>query len=163
MQMSFGALELAERLKRDNVLMRVDALIGGRKLHPRSLQGLQARVITMVEEDRTILMLLFMFKSNCWVWHKWLYRMLCWSKRCVYRIDFQFCGLSLSDAIPDKTTLCRFRNSGNDNRLERIACKGSINEQLQSHGLMIKGATGAVIDATLIESAARPAEKSHPT
>ncbi|SFP61728.1 transposase, IS5 family, partial [Nitrosomonas cryotolerans] len=32
----------------------------------------------------------------------------------------------------------------------------SINEQLQSHGLMIKGATGAVIDATLIESAARP-------
>jgi hypothetical protein len=26
----------------------------------------------------------------------------------------------------------------------------SINEQLQSHGLMIKGATGAVIDATLI-------------
>ena len=34
-----------------------------------------------------------------------------------------------------------------------LAC---INEQLQSHGLMIKGATGAVIDATLIESAARP-------
>ena len=32
----------------------------------------------------------------------------------------------------------------------------SINEQLQSHGLMIKGVTGAVIDATLIESAARP-------
>src|SRR5690606_14328740 len=27
---------------------------------------------------------------------------------------------------------------------------------IQSHGLMVKGATGAVIDATLIESAARP-------
>jgi IS5 family transposase len=27
------------------------------------------------------------------------------------RIDFlQFCGLSLSDAISDETTLCRFRN-----------------------------------------------------
>ncbi|MCC8997569.1 MAG: transposase [Nitrosomonas sp.] len=27
------------------------------------------------------------------------------------RIDFlRFCGLSLSDAIPDETTLCRFRN-----------------------------------------------------
>ena len=72
------------------------------------------------------------------------------------RIDFlQFCGLSLSDAIPDATTLCRFRNRLviND-RLDGLL--GSINEQLQSHGLMIKGATGAVIDATLIESAARP-------
>ena len=72
------------------------------------------------------------------------------------RIDFlQFCGLSLSDAIPDETTLCRFRNrlvSGD--RLDDLLA--SINEQLQSHGLMIKGATGAVIDATLIESAARP-------
>jgi IS5 family transposase len=27
MQMSFGTLELAERLKRDNVLMKIDALI----------------------------------------------------------------------------------------------------------------------------------------
>ena len=65
------------------------------------------------------------------------------------RIDFlQFCGLSLSDAIPDETTLCRFRNrlvSGD--RLDDLLA--SINEQLQSHGLMIKGATGAVIDATL--------------
>ncbi|WP_242447213.1 transposase [Nitrosomonas supralitoralis] len=27
------------------------------------------------------------------------------------RIDLlRFCGLSLSDAIPDETTLCRFRN-----------------------------------------------------
>ena len=46
-------------------------------------------------------------------------------------------------------SLCRFRN-----RLDDLLA--SINEQLQSHGLMIKGATGAVIDATLIESAACP-------
>ncbi|PXW78328.1 IS5 family transposase, partial [Nitrosomonas sp. Nm84] len=72
------------------------------------------------------------------------------------RIDFlQFCGLSLSDAIPDETTLCRFRNRLiTDDRLDGLLA--SINEQLQSHGLMVKGATGAVIDATLIESAARP-------
>ena len=72
------------------------------------------------------------------------------------RIDFlQFCGLSLLDEIPDETTLCRFRNRliAND-RLDVLLA--SIHEQLQSHGLMIKGATGAVIDATLIESAARP-------
>ncbi|SFF25956.1 transposase, IS5 family [Nitrosomonas sp. Nm166] len=72
------------------------------------------------------------------------------------RIDFlQFCGLSLSYDIPDETTLCWFRNRlvAND-RLDGLLA--AINEQLQSHGLMVKGATGAVIDATLIESAARP-------
>lgn len=72
------------------------------------------------------------------------------------RIDFlHFCGLSLSDAIPYETTLCRFRNRLviND-RLDGLLA--IINEQIQSHGLMVKGTTGAVIDATLIESAARP-------
>ncbi|PSJ16648.1 transposase [Nitrosomonas supralitoralis] len=72
------------------------------------------------------------------------------------RIDFiRFYDLSLSDAIPDETIPYRFRNrlvagARLDDRL------ASINEQLQSHGLMIKDAVGAVIDTTLIESAARP-------
>ena len=35
MQMSFGALELAERLKRDNVLMKIDALIEWEELRPK--------------------------------------------------------------------------------------------------------------------------------
>lgn len=72
------------------------------------------------------------------------------------RIDFlQFCGLKLTDDVPDETTLCRFRNRLIEhNRLDKLlAC---INEQIQSHGLMVKHATGAVVDATLIESAARP-------
>ncbi|MEI2658374.1 MAG: hypothetical protein V9G16_14935 [Nitrosomonas sp.] len=43
--------------------------------------------------------------------------------------------------MPDETTLCRFRNRlvTNDLLDDLLA---SINEQLQSHGLMIKGATG---------------------
>jgi len=63
--------------------------------------------------------------------------------------------LSLPDEIPDETTLYRFRNRFvvND-RLDGLLA--SINKQLQSHGLMIKGATGAVIEDTLIKSAARP-------
>ena len=61
----------------------------------------------------------------------------------------------LQEAMPDETTLCRFRNRlVTNDRLEGLL--GSINEQLRSHGLMIKGATGAVIDATLIKSATRP-------
>src|SRR5690606_31716859 len=72
------------------------------------------------------------------------------------RIDFlHFCGLNLSDPIPDETTLCRFRNRLIvNNRLEGLLT--TINEQIQAHGLMVKGTTGAVIDATLVESAARP-------
>ena len=34
MQMSFGTLELAQRLKRDSVLMKIDALIDWEELRP---------------------------------------------------------------------------------------------------------------------------------
>ena len=44
MQMSFGTLELAERLKRDNVLMKIDALIEWEELS-EAYGFIQARVI----------------------------------------------------------------------------------------------------------------------
>ena len=153
MQMSFGTLELAERLKRDNVLMKIDALIEWEELRPK-LTGLYKRELSHGGGQEPFDVLLMFKAILLGQWHSLsdaaLEQALC------VRIDFlQFCGLSLSDAIPDETTLCRFRNRLviND-RLDGLL--GSINEQLQSHGLMIKGATGAVIDATLIESAARP-------
>ena len=43
--MSFGALELAERLKRDNVLMKIDALIEWEELRPK-LTGLYKRELS---------------------------------------------------------------------------------------------------------------------
>ncbi len=45
MQMSFGTLELAERLKRDNVLMKIDALIEWEELRPK-LTGLYKRELS---------------------------------------------------------------------------------------------------------------------
>lgn len=42
MQMSFGTLDLAERLKRENVLMKIDALIEWGELRPK-LRGLYRR------------------------------------------------------------------------------------------------------------------------
>lgn len=71
------------------------------------------------------------------------------------RIDFMhFCGLTLSDDVPDETTLCRFRNRliASDKLDPLLAL---INAQLQAQNLMVAKATGAVIDATLIQSAAR--------
>jgi IS5 family transposase len=153
MQMSFGSMELAQRLKRDNVLMKIDALIDWEKLRP-SFRGIYKRELSQGggQEPFDALM---MFKAILLgQWHSLsdaaLEQALC------VRIDFlHFCGLSLLDTIPDETTLCRFRNrlvAGN--KLDILLA--DINGQIQSHGLMVKGTIGAVIDATLIESAARP-------
>lgn len=72
------------------------------------------------------------------------------------RIDFMlFTGLDLHSPVPDETTHCRFRNllvaKGLYNKLLTETC-----DQLEAHGLKLKVADTAIVDATLIESAARP-------
>jgi IS5 family transposase len=62
----------------------------------------------------------------------------------------RFVGLSLEDAVPDHTTLCRFRNRLVSGRLlERLF--GELDRQLEGAGLVLK--QGALLDATLIEAA----------
>ena len=72
------------------------------------------------------------------------------------RLDFMiFCRLDLHAAVPDETTHCRFRNAlvkgGVYDDLLAAVCA-----QIEGHGLKLKEAEAAIIDATLIESAARP-------
>jgi transposase, IS5 family len=70
------------------------------------------------------------------------------------RVSFRrFLGLSLEDAAPDHTTLCRFRN--------RLAAAGlaeallaAFERQLESRGLVLK--QGTMIDATLVRTPFRP-------
>ncbi len=103
MQMSFGSLELSQRVKRDSVLMKIDTLIDWEALRPK-LRGLYKRELSHGggQEPFDALM---MFKAILLgQWHSLsdaaLEQALC------VRINFlQFCGLSLSDAIPDET-LC---------------------------------------------------------
>ena len=57
--------------------------------------------------------------------------------------------------VPDETTLCRFRNRLIDNGLDDILFL-EINNQLEKSGLKVKNCEGSVIDATIIESVARP-------
>jgi transposase, IS5 family len=72
------------------------------------------------------------------------------------RIDFMaFTGFDLNDDIPDSTTLCRFRNILIAKGLDKYLFN-EINFQLEQLGLKLEKAKGAVIDATVIESAARP-------
>jgi len=72
------------------------------------------------------------------------------------RIDFMvFTGFELNDDIPDETTLCRFRNKLIEKGLDKKLFK-EVNFQLERLGLKLEKANGAVVDATIIESAARP-------
>lgn len=72
------------------------------------------------------------------------------------RLDFMlFAGLDLHKPVPDETTHCRFRNAlvraGVFDKLLDEVCR-----QLEVHGLKVKQAEAAIVDATLIASAARP-------
>jgi IS5 family transposase len=72
------------------------------------------------------------------------------------RLDFMlFTGFELTDEIPDGTTLCRFRNKLIEKKRLKKLLK-EVNNQLEQMGIKVKECEGAVIDATIIESSARP-------
>ena len=91
MQMSFGTLELAQRLKRDSVLMKIDALIEWEELRPK-LTGLYKRELSHGGGQEPFDGLLMFKALLLGQWHSLsdaaLEQALC------VRIDFlQFCGL----------------------------------------------------------------------
>lgn len=72
------------------------------------------------------------------------------------RLDFlQFTDFSVGSSLPDETTICRFRNKlVKQGKYEKLFCE--VNRQLESHGLKVKSADIAIVDATIISSNARP-------
>jgi len=70
------------------------------------------------------------------------------------RLDFMvFTGFEYE--VPDETTFCLFRNKLTNLGLwDKIL--DEINDQLIRHGLAVSASAGAVLDATIITSAARP-------
>ncbi|WP_207064099.1 transposase [Motiliproteus sp. SC1-56] len=72
------------------------------------------------------------------------------------RLDFMlFSGFDLGAPLPDESTVGRFRNRLSDLGLDRELFE-EISDQLERHGLQIKEASMAIVDATVIESACRP-------
>jgi len=69
------------------------------------------------------------------------------------RLSFRrFCGLSLTDPVPDHSTLWRFRAAlAEDGRIDQVFAE--ITRQLEAKGLILK--QGTLIDASLVP--ARPA------
>ena len=71
----------------------------------------------------------------------------------------KFTGLSLTDAVPDETTLVRFRQRLVAHGLhERLLAL--VNQQLAAHGLLVRAVT--LVDATLIQAARRAPAKTAP-
>lgn len=78
------------------------------------------------------------------------------------RLSFRrFVGLSLTDAVPDHTTLCRFRNALVEAGLtDRLFAE--LDRQLDEAGVVLK--RGTMLDATVIETgAAAPPTKEKPS
>jgi IS5 family transposase len=73
------------------------------------------------------------------------------------RVDFMaFTGFEPDgQGFPDATTICRYRNRLVKAKLD-TALLHLINTQLQTQGLKVQHSQGAILDATLITSAARP-------
>ena len=70
------------------------------------------------------------------------------------RVSFiRFCGFQMSGPRPDETTICRFRSALREVKLYERLFK-TLNQQLEAGGLLVK--SGAIVDATLVESQRRP-------
>jgi transposase, IS5 family len=153
MQESFSSLEMSARVRRDSALMKAHALIDWQRLRPL-LTGLYKREASCAGGQAPFDALLMFKATLLGQWHSLSDPKL--EAALTVRIDFMhFCGLTLVDPIPDESTLCRFRNRLiNAGKLAPLLA--AVNAQLQAHGLMVAQATGAVIDATLVASAARP-------
>lgn len=66
-----------------------------------------------------------------------------------------FTGFKMGDKIPDETTICRFRNRLIELKLDKTVMR-LVNQERSKLGIEIEKAHGAIIDATVVTSSARP-------
>ena len=74
------------------------------------------------------------------------------------RVRLDFMAITGFIDVPDHTTFCRFRNLLTQLKLWDGLLR-EVNLQLEQAGLKVKESQGAIIDATIIESAARPSRE----
>lgn len=142
--------EASHRIGVDDVLSKVDALLDWEKFGPLLKRGLGRSGFGPQGYDWLVLFKCLLIGQ----WHGLSDPKL--ERALKVRLDFMvFCGLDLHAPVPDETTHCRFRNAlvrgGFYDDLLAEVCG-----QIEAHGLKVKEAEAAIIDATLIESAARP-------
>lgn len=148
--MDIFSYESARRIGDQTVLRKVDALVDWTLLLPLLRCGLNRSGLGPQGYDEIVLFKCLLLGQ----WHGLSDPKLEESLR--VRLDFMlFAGLDLHGSVPDETTHCRFRNA-----LVKAdiydALLGEVCRQIEKHGLKVKEAEAAIIDATLIETAARP-------
>jgi transposase, IS5 family len=141
---------IVKRIKQDNKLFKIDQIINWHNVE--TLIGKVSRSGTGPTGYSYIMMTKALILQQ---WHNLSDPKL--EEALNVRLDFiLFTGFK--DKVPDETTLCRFRNRLIElNLLDKILQE--LNNQLELHGLKIKASQGAILDATIIESAARPSKE----
>jgi len=142
--------ETARRIGDDDVLAKVDVLLDWSALATILKRGLKRSGFGPQGYDPLVLFKCLLVAQ----WHGLSDPKL--ERALKVRLDFMlFCGLDLHGSVPDETTHCRFRGAlvkaGVYDDLLAEICR-----QIEGHGLKLKEAEAAIIDATLIEAAARP-------
>ena len=142
--------EATERIGADEALAKIDALMDWLSFLPILKRGLGRSGVGPQGYDPLVL-----FKSLLiGQWHGLSDPKL--ERALKVRLDFMiFCGLDLHAPVPDETTHCRFRNALVKGGVYDDLL-GEVCRQIEDHGLKLKEAEAAIIDATLVESAARP-------
>jgi IS5 family transposase len=146
--MDFFMRLISDRVAADNVLRKVSSLIDWKRLGWKV--GKVRSKLGRAGYDVDLMVRVMLLGQ----WHSLSDRELEHALR--VRLDFMlFCGAAIIDDSPDHTTICRFRNA-----LVRLGLHedllAEVNRQLARHGLMMEAAPVAVVDATIVESAARP-------
>jgi transposase, IS5 family len=145
--------EVSDRVDDDDVLSRIDALIDWRAFSPILQRGLGRSGSGPHGYDPLVLFKCLLIGQ----WHGLSDPKL--ERALKVRLDFMlFCGLGLHAPVPDETTHCRFRNALVKGGVYDDLL-GEVCRQLEDHGLKLKAAEAAIVDATLVASAARP--RSH--
>ena len=151
--MSFFTYAVKERLGQENKLVRIEAIIDWQPVKEKlaKIYKNEYQTVAGVKPYSSLSMFKAILLQS---WHSLSDPKLEEALR--VRIDFMlFTGMGIEQATPDETTICRLRNrlvtTGLDKKLFE-----EINKQLELRGLKIEKATGAVIDASVIESAAKP-------
>jgi len=149
--MSFLACEAQTRVKKENKLIKLSKIIDWDNIGT-DLKGLYAYEINCTGGQKPYDSLKMYKAVLLGQWYSLSDPEL--EEALEVRLDFMlFTGLE--GEVPDETTLCRFRNRLRDKGLDKKLF-GKINQALEEAGLKVKKCSGAVIDATIIESASRP-------
>ena len=148
--MDIFSYESARRIGDQNVLRKVDMLMDWSAISGLLQGGLKRSGLGPQGYDEIVLFKCLLLGQ----WHGLSDPKLEESLR--VRFDFMlFAGLDLHGTVPDETTHCRFRNALVKAEVYD-ALLSEVCRQIEGHGLKLKEAEAAIIDATLIASAARP-------